>query len=495
MDIFSQFVSTVKKHPDKIAVLYKEKQLSFSELYRWTNFYSERLRRVGIQRNDIVAFCLSNTPEAVAATLSIISIGAIALPINMQLPQGAITAILEDSGAQLFLYGEQTDFSDFPFRSLFLPDIVVGIDPPFINETPPPLSKMGDFAFCVYTSGSTGKQKGMLLPHQGVLNHIHAKKKILEISEESIVCQSFHNGFVASIWQILTPLIFGAQLVICTVQDIRNPLALLKRAEKTEATVIALLPQLLMSYCKLLENGHERLKLSHLKTVVLTGEQVPPSVVHTFYKYYTIPLINAYGQSECSDDTLHYKIPFDFDEDTVPIGMPIPHVDSYILDEQGNIVDSEHQVGELCLSGICLGTPVSASATCSSFVQIAGIDTRVFRSGDIVYRSKGIYYYCGRKDNMVKIRGHRVFLEEIERTLEAYPTVHKVLVIPIYHGQIVKGFEAQVLCEDKLDEKALTDFLMQRLPSYAIPQVYKKVTEFKKLPNGKILRRNQDAGN
>lgn len=494
MNIFAFFEGTAKRYPNRTAIIYKERCLSFVDLYQWVFYYAEQLFHAGIRRNDTVALYLSNTPEAVAATLSILSLGAIVLPVNIQLPQEAVATIMEDCGARLLLYGEQTGLSDFPFRSLSLQDIVVDKDLSLIGRnTFLPLEK-GDFAFCVYTSGSTGKQKGMFLSHQGILNHIQAKKEILGLNEKSIICQSFHNGFVASIWQILAPLIYGAQLVICSIQDIKNPLALLKRVQETGATVIALLPQLLMGYCRLLENGHNKLTFPYLEKIVLTGEQVSPSVVHTFYKYYTIPLINAYGQSECSDDTLHYVIPFDFDEDIVPIGVPIPQVNSFILDEQSNVIDSDNQIGELCISGICLATPVSVSSTSPSFAHIDGFRGKIFRSGDLVYRNNGLYYYCGRKDNMVKIRGHRVFLEEIERTLESFALIQQAVVIPVYQQHSVKGFEAYILCKEELDEKIVTEFLMQRLPSYAIPKVYKKVSEFKKLPNGKVLRRSNYAG-
>lgn len=493
-NIYSLFNNTAKKYANKIAITYNNESLSFSHLQNCILYYANQLRQNGINKGDIVAIYLSNTPEAVATTLSAISIGAIALPINNQLPQNLVIDILKSSGASIILCNRTTKLSNLPCKLLIVQKIGSILEQSIIMQDEFNINE-SEFAFCIYTSGSTGKQKGLLLTHKGILNHIKAKWEILNLNDSSVICQSFNNGFVASIWQILAPLIYGATLVVCSDEEIKNPLALLKCAVDSKADTIALLPQFLISYCILIENGHKKLDLSNLKNIVLTGEQVTLSVIQTFYKHYNIPLINAYGQSECCDDTMHYKIPYDFNESIVPIGSPIQNVNAFLIDEQGNIIKSANQIGELCLYGICIARPVIENQCfISSFFNIDSINGPIFKSGDLVYRDKkGIYYYCGRKDNMIKIRGYKVFLEEIERTIELFDTIEKAMVVPIVDQGTVKGFEADIICKGNIDKEKLLFFLKQRLPAYSIPMIYKKVSTLKKLPNGKLLRRSENA--
>ena len=101
MNIFDLFKDSFKKHPNKTAIIYKKRCISYDELYNWVLTYAKQLYQAGIQKSNIVAIYLSNTPEAVAVTLSILSLGAIVLPINIQLPQETVVTIIKNCDAQL----------------------------------------------------------------------------------------------------------------------------------------------------------------------------------------------------------------------------------------------------------------------------------------------------------------------------------------------------------------------------------------------------------
>lgn len=89
---------------------------------------------------------------------------------------------------------------------------------------------------------------------------------------------------------------------------------------------------------------------------------------------------------------MHYKIPYDFNESIVPIGSPIQNVNAFLIDEQGNIIKSANQIGELCLYGICIARPVIENQCfISSFFNIDSINGPIFKSGDLVYRDKRVF--------------------------------------------------------------------------------------------------------
>lgn len=145
-------------------------------------------------------------------------------------------------------------------------------------------------------------------------------------------------GFVASIWQIYGSLIIGAHLIIYPDNILKNPLLLFERVNKDRVHIMSIIPQLLHSYCLLIEGKHEKIQLEHLQHVILTGEKLNGDIVRSFYKFYRIPIINAYGQSECSDDTFYYKVPFDFLDMHVPIGTPTIGVSPFVVNENLDIL-------------------------------------------------------------------------------------------------------------------------------------------------------------
>lgn len=179
-----------------------------------------------------------------------------------------------------------------------------------------------------------------------------------------------------------------------------------------------MIPQSLYAYISYIGSKHQKLPLPKMKQIILTGEKVDKVVVEKFYENYDhITLINAYGQSECSDDTFHYEIPQSFIDGDIPIGRPIPNIKYLILDENLNEV-SNGEKGELCIGGVCLLQSYlnNQQLTNEKFVDVSG--EFFYRTGDIVRLNlNNDVVYLGRADNQIKIRGHLVEPEEIEAHL------------------------------------------------------------------------------
>ena len=186
-------------------------------------------------------------------------------------------------------------------------------------------------AFVIYTSGSTGVPNGVLLHHRGVINHAFTKIKELELGKDDVFCHNLSIGFVASIWQFFSPLFLGAVLHIYPGDIITNPYELFSRVDCDHVSIVEVVPSSLNTYLALLEAGNVKIGLRRLRKLVLTGEKVSSSLVERFYKEYRLPLVNAYGQSECSDDTLHYKIPCTQGSGVVLLGTPANNTQVYIL--------------------------------------------------------------------------------------------------------------------------------------------------------------------
>ncbi|MDD2261847.1 MAG: AMP-binding protein [Clostridia bacterium] len=248
-------------------------------------------------------------------------------------------------------------------------------------------------------------------------------------------------------------------------------------------------PHSLYSYLQYFGDKHPKLTLPDMKYIILTGEKVDKIVAKKFYREYNhISLINAYGQSECSDDTFHYEIPRNFITGDIPIGKPIQNISYHILNENLEKVASEEK-GELYIGGICLSQCYlnNEQLTKEKFVTVTG--STFYRTGDIAKQDENKdVVYLGRADNQIKVRGYRIEPEEIEAHLNQMEGIKQSVVIALETNEIDIILGAYYISEIDIDVKDITNYLTLKLPSYMIPSIFKRIEKFFENTNGKIDR-------
>lgn len=348
---------------------------------------TDELKQLGVKKNDFVAIYMSNSIDMFLSIFAILNCNAVVLPVNIDLPTEQISRIVTESNSKIILYNEHAakaghgnNFSNITTHLVDYTKINTN------NKSENDLTKynLNDLAYCIYTSGSSGLPQGVLLTYEGILNHIEAKISLLRLTSESRLCLSFNIGFVASIWQILTPVLMGAQLFIYDNDLFKKPYQFLEQLERDDIDVVSMIPQSLYGYCRYFGGKHQKLQLTNMKHIILTGEKVDKVVVESFYKNYDhISLINAYGQSECSDDTFHYVIPRNITSGEIPIGKPIQNVSYRILNDNLEEV-AIGEKGELYIGGTCLSQCYlnNDQLTKEKFVTVSS--SSFYRTGDIV---------------------------------------------------------------------------------------------------------------
>lgn len=481
-----------QKEPDKKAVIYNGQSITYSEFRNMTISLSDELKQMGVGKNDYVAIYMSNSIEMILSIFAILNCNAVVVPISIDLPIEQISSIVIESKPRIILYNAYA--------------VKVGLENNYNNITTLCVDynkldqynkssnnlvvyEPNDLAYCIFTSGSSGIPKGVLLTYKGILNHIEAKISLLQLTSESHHCLSFNIGFVASVWQIITPILLGAQLFIYDNSLIKKPYQFLEQIERDEVNVVSMIPQSLYGYCNYLVGKHQKLKLLNLKNIILTGEKVDKVVVESFYKIYDhISLINAYGQSECSDDSFHYVIPHNISFDDIPIGKPIQNITYLILND--DLTEAAHgEKGELYISGTCLSQCYlnNEQLTKEKFVTVSS--STFYRTGDIVKHNENQdVIYLGRADNQIKIRGYRVEPEEIETHLNKIESIEQSIVIALETNEVDKILGAFYTSDINISSNYIVDYLSSKLPSHMLPSVFKRVEKFVINANGKIDR-------
>ncbi|MFC3745656.1 AMP-binding protein [Paenibacillus sp. GCM10012306] len=489
-NLYALFYEQVEYVPHKFAITYNERSITYLQLACGVDSISNRLLEMGIVPNDRVIIYMPNSIDTVKAMLAVHKVGALVLPLDSSLPETRVQKIFHDSQATVIICGSDEIAASLDALTFVIPTYYV--DPDSVAPTTT-LSNFLDneLAFCIYTSGSEGKPKGVLLPHETVYNQIEGKKQLLGLTTQSVLCQSLSIGFVASIWQIYGSLIIGAHLVIYPDSIIKNPLLFFEKVNRDGIQVVSLVPQLLHSYCLLVEGRHKQLDLKHLQYVILTGEKLNGDVVRSFYRLYRIPIINAYGQSECSDDTFYFKVPFDFADIHVPIGSPTLGVSPFLVDEYLGLLEGPG-IGELCIGGPCLskGYLNDETLTSQKFIVHEVLNMRVFRTGDYVKRTdEGLYIYLGRLDNQIKLRGYRISLEEVEYHVQQYKKIRKASAATIEMDGNTKEIVAFYISDELVNYTDIRRFLLKELAPYAVPSRFIQVDDFIYTSSGKRDRK------
>ncbi|MCX6584839.1 MAG: amino acid adenylation domain-containing protein [Candidatus Aminicenantes bacterium] len=474
-----------QKTPDRVAIT-KTQHLTYREFDRESDYLAGLLQESGVIAGSRVAIMLPRSIQMIVGVLAILKAGAACIPLDITYPAERSNFIIEDSGAMIMIgraEERKSGRAEFKFSSFFPASPL----PRFLA------SDSSNLAYIIYTSGSTGKPKGALLNHWGIVNHTYTKIGVLGITENDIVGNNFSINVIASVWQILSPLFTGAKLVLYSDEIEWDPYLQFQRAAADGVTVIEVIPPVLKTYLFLLDEGKPAVNLDGLHKIALTSEETKPFLVNRFYeKYRKTKLVDCYGQTECSDDVLHYTIPAAADTRKVPIGTPSLNTQALIL-SRDNQLQPIGVVGEICVSGagVAEGYWNRPEMNKEKFVTNP-LDpaVRMYRTGDLgCWMPDGNVEYLGRIDHQVKIRGNRVELREIENHIIGFEAVKEAAVIAREDKEGEKSLYAFFEADREATTPEIRQYLLKSLPDYMVPAYFVKMDTLPHTPNGKIDRK------
>ena len=354
----------------------------------------------------------------------------------------------------------------------------------------------GGLAYIIYTSGSTGDPKGVMVEHAGMLNHLYAKINSLPIHSGSQVLQNASMTFDISVWQLFAALMEGGTTFIYPQELVLNVNRLLESLSRDAITVAEFVP----SYLDVLleEQRHTDRSLPALSCLLVTGESVPVDLIRRWFTVFPdIPVINAYGPTEASDDITHHRMERVPEAARVPLGKPVQNMRILILDNVLQLCPPGVR-GEICVTGVGVGRGYvnNEERTRQSFIDNT-LDRlspyKIYRTGDMgCWLPDGTIDFFGREDYQVKIRGFRIELGEIETRLQEIPGVRNAVVTDRVDSYGNKFLAAYVSLSEPGSLKAtdLKETLQLRLPEYMIPGHFIFLDKFPLTPNGKVDRKS-----
>ncbi|MFW6012472.1 MAG: MupA/Atu3671 family FMN-dependent luciferase-like monooxygenase, partial [bacterium] len=437
------FTARVRERPDAVAAVGKL-QLTYGELDERARRLARHVVRWGGTSDGLVALLAERGVDFLSAMLGAFQAGGAYLPMDPNHPPARHAGILEDSGAKILLVGaafhhaaqEALALMPRDKRPKVLP-LEEHLEAPAPDVDLPAADPSNRLAYVIYTSGSTGTPKGAMVEHSGMLNHLFAKVRDLGLTGEDCVAQTASQCFDISVWQYLAPLLVGGRVCVLTDEEAHDPWLLSRNVETLGVDILETVPSLLRLLLEELERkGDRRPSLQRLRFLLTTGEVLPPDVGRRWLELsHHIPLLNAYGPTECSDDVTHQPLTSISEEVlTVPIGRSLVNTRLHVLDSRTDLVPLGAE-GELCVGGAGVGRGYRGEPrrTALAFVPdpfSPAAGGRLYRTGDRVrHLASGELLFLGRFDHQVKVRGFRIELGEIEAFLARRPEIDQAVVV------------------------------------------------------------------
>lgn len=502
-NLSQRFDRQASKTPNAVAVSDGRTSLSYRELARRSGAVAHWLAREGIGAESVVALLADRGPDLLAAMIAVQRVGAAFLNLDPEQPAARLTTILGSSCARVLLAGRaQSAMAEALLDPLVERIRVAELDDALASGSTKPArpARRGasSLAYLVYTSGSSGAPKGVMIEQRGLSNHLASLIAELKLSARDVIAQTAPQSFVISVWQFLAGPMVGARVHICGNAIVQDPILLAREIEREDITVLEIVPSLLRVILDRMDEAQVRRAFAGLRLLISTGEPLPVDLCRTWFaRCPGVPLINAYGASECSDDVSLYRLTKApaIATTNVPVGAPLPNTQLHVLDAQLQ-PQPIGVTGELCIAGAGIGRGYINDPAQSRqrflpdpFSRKAG--GRLYRTGDLARRrADGTIECLGRADHQVKVRGYRVELKEIENVLAGHPGVRAGIVEPRREAGGDVRLIAYVVAkpDSRSSASELREFLKSRLPGYAIPSAFLFLDQVPLNAHGKIDR-------
>ncbi|SRR5713226_224045 len=510
---------SVRRNPDKEALVHGEQRLSYRDVARRTGGLATALRKFGVKRGERVGIYLEASVPQVISIFGISQCEGIYVPINALLHPEQVMHIARDCSMKALVTTPAKVHSlvevipQIPSLEFLvvcgggeLPDLQLHIyqfDESCAKEPPAVWQEASiekDLAAILYTSGSTGKPKGVMLSHANVVSGTRIVSTYLGITETERILAVLPFSFDAGMNQLMTAFEKGGTLVLINFTFAREIVQVLLKERITGLAGVPTLWSLLAQP----NSTFSKQAMTELRYITNTGGAMPQAVLKVLREVLpTTKIFLMYGLTEAFRST--YLPPEELDYRPTSMGKAIPDTEILVLNDKGEIC-KPGEPGELVHRGptVSLGYWNRPKDTARALrpnpllPPELGDCERVCYSGDLVKTDEeGFLYFIGRRDTMIKSSGFRISPTEVEEVLFQTGKLRGAAVIGVPDdvlGQVVKAF---VVARDSvpLDTEGLLAACAEKMPRYMVPKFIEVLPEMPKTSSGKVdypaLRRRE----
>jgi acyl-CoA synthetase (AMP-forming)/AMP-acid ligase II len=477
--------SARSKYPERIGVVYGNVRLSFKNIFNRSNSLANALVNMGTKKGERIAIISRNSHIYYEIPYAITKIGLIVVPVNYRLNYKDIEYIIEDSDPKIIIY--EDEFSEIANK--FKNRICISISSyeslisssKYNNNFADIIINEDDPAYIFYTSGTTGKPKGVILTHRNIIAGAINMAREVGFSPDDVILITQPLCHVGAII-LMASAVAGSRVVIINF----DPKIALKIIEEERVTIIKLVPTILEMLI-----SHSEMKnydLRSLRMILYSASPMSKSLLMKGRNIFGEIFVQMYGLTETSTISTILRAEEHINGKIESIGREVRNIKVRIFDDDDREVPI-NDIGEIVIKG---------ENVTEGYWKLDDETERVLRNGwlhtgDIGKVDKeGYIYLVGRKDDMIKSGGLKIYPKEIEEVIINHPKVEDVGVLGIPHkrwGEAICAFvvvkEGEVLAEDEI-----ISLCKRSLPGYKIP---KYIRFMKALPRNNLGKLNRKA--
>jgi amino acid adenylation domain-containing protein len=484
------FMQQAANTPNAIALVARNRQLSYRELDERSNRLARHLQSLGVKPDTLVGVGMGRSETLVVSLLAILKAGGAYVPLDPAYPKERLSLVIEDSGMQVLLTTPESR-ARLPLNRAH-PVVVDAEDyslAAYSSNVVTSDATSRSLAYVIYTSGSTGKPKGVMVENRNVVNFFAGMDQSIG-SEPGTWLAVTSVSFDISVLELLWTLTCGFTVVVHGDEGTGTIADEIIRHGVTHLQMTPSLARMLTL------DARAFAALRSLKQLLLGGEAVPASLIHKLRQVFGGEIHNMYGPTETTIWSTSYRVVEP--RNTVSIGKPIANTQIYLLDMDFKPVPVG-QTGELFIGGdgVARGYWNRPDLTAERFVTVPLLTPSpsvqpIYRTGDLArHLPDGNIEFLGRADYQIKLRGHRIEPGEIEAILEQAPGVRQAVVALREDREGDKRLVAYLVARTTGAEtaNALKGLLASKLPDFMVPSNFIFVEAMPLTDNGKIDRK------
>lgn len=508
---------SAKEYPHKASVVCGSEKITYGELDEITTKLAVVLRENGVKRGDRVGIYLNKSISSVVGINAIPKAGAVYVPFDPNAPLSRLSYIVQNSEIRCILTSTKKAGSInkmFPENNPLKVIVLLDDQTSPIEDVPVKVIRWStvksadcvrtpensytemDLAYILYTSGSTGVPKGVMISHLNALTFVNWSHDEFGIRTTDNVSSHAPLHFDLSIFDIFTSIKAGATIFLVPEELSIFPRRLINFIKDNRITVWYSVPSILTHM--IVHGNMKSHSFPDLRLILFAGEVFPVKYLRELMEI--IPdadYFNLYGPTETNVCTFYQVKQIESDRSKpVPIGKACNNIEAFALDDNKNLITVPCRVGELYVQGSCVaqgywGDPEKTEICFIKNFLPPGTGKKMYRTGDLVtLDQEGNFHLIGRKDHMIKSRGYRIEIGEIETALYNHPGIKEAVVVPIPDELITNRIKAFLvpLQAGSTTKMEIEKYLAERIPHYMIPEIIEFCETLPKTSTGKIDR-------
>ena len=496
-NVLSYLERSVLNYPERIALIDETSKLTYQEVHTISRRIGTALSHMVTPKQGVGVYMEKNA-QTLCVFFGAVYAGCYYCALNTELPATRLSQIVSVLEPGIIVTSRELETSAkeiFPGMRIVLAEDLM--------QTELDLSRLDSISrssvdtdplYVNFTSGSTGVPKGIVVGHRSVLDFIDCFTELFHFTCDDVIANQAPFDFDVSVKDIYSALATGASLVVIPRRLFSMPAQLVDFLceHRTTTMVWAVSAICLLTTFHALDYKTPET----INKILFSGEVMPFKALKELKKHLpNAMLVNVYGPTEITCNCTYHILEAERDySGGIPIGLPFPNEDVFLLDSEDHLVTERDVSGEICVRGtaLALGYYRNPEQNDAHFVQNPlnpFYPERIYRTGDLGhYNQLGELVFSGRKDFQIKYMGHRIELEEIEREMAAIHGVDRCCCVFDEKKSRLKGFYIGTIPKEEVHAA-----MKAKLPDFMIPGILRQVEDMPLNKNGKIDRKALDA--